>query len=273
LENSEGISRLAWKDSFVPVVSMAGNGEYRNFFIRASLRSAMPVQSGAMEDYDYLIPTSDAPPSHYSRHQAYLDKHFDISTEFGYTFKTPYHWDLSLFGGFLYRNRKWSAADGYLQYPLDGGAWTGNEPHQDVTGTVISYEQAIWFPTIGFIIQGHLVGPLDISLKTYYYPYLWAETVDTHFLRSLRFYDALQGGIGGLGEVTIRFNFGVGGKTALFLSGAYEVIGELTGATASGPIGVVDGSLQTDEGYGSGLESKTWHITLGLRHSYRGEKD
>jgi hypothetical protein len=104
---------------------------------------------------------------------------------------------------------------------------------------------------------------------TNYYPYLWAETVDNHFLRGLRFYDTLQGGIGGLGEITLRFNLGTEKKTFLFLSGAYEIISELTGTTASGPIGVVDSSLTPDEGYGSGLENETWHIMLGLSHSFR----
>jgi hypothetical protein len=37
-----------------------------------------------MKDYDFLVPGSDA-VSHYSRHDAYLDKHFDIAGELGYT--------------------------------------------------------------------------------------------------------------------------------------------------------------------------------------------
>jgi hypothetical protein len=34
-----------------------------------------------------------------------------------------------------------------LQYPVYG-KWTGEEPKQNIAGAVVSYEQAVWFPSI-----------------------------------------------------------------------------------------------------------------------------
>lgn len=262
LENNEGVSRLVWQDPLVPAFSLKGKVEYYGFFFVSGIRSAIPVQSGNIEDYDFLLPGSDL-SSQYSQHKAYLDKHFDISAEAGYTIRPPYYASLSLFGGFLYRNYKWSAVDGFLQYP-DAGAWTGNEPRQNITGPVISYEQAVFIPFIGVEIIESFFVRWGLSFKALYYPYIFAETIDTHFLRDLKFYDTLKGGRGGSFAVSILFSPDKEKKTTLFLTGGYELIRELSGTVASGPIGVVDNSLQIDEGYGSAMDSDTWQVMFGI---------
>lgn len=139
------MSRLDWNNDIIPVLSISRQIEFLNIMVRTSIDSAIPVKSGTMEDYGFLMADS-ADPSHYSKHDAYLDKDFIGTFEAGYILSFR-NWKLLPTVGFSYLNRKWTAQEGYLQYPVYG-PWTGTEPKQTVAGTVISYEQAIWFPFI-----------------------------------------------------------------------------------------------------------------------------
>jgi outer membrane protease len=93
------------------------------------------------------------------------------------------NWRIVPSAGFVYRNRKWTAADGFLQYPVSG-LWTGDEPKQEVHGPVISYEQALWFPVItlkaGYTLKNCFLFSAGGSL----YPVMWGDTIDNHLLRS-----------------------------------------------------------------------------------------
>ncbi|MDR2052200.1 MAG: omptin family outer membrane protease [Treponema sp.] len=135
-EGDKCISRLDWKDSAIPIVSFSGQAALLGAFFRMKMSSAVPVQNGIMEDYDFLVAGSDE-PSLYSKHDAYLDKYFDSSVVLGYDLRLS-NWRIVPSAGFSYRNRKWTAADGFLQYPVSG-LWTGEEPKQEVYGPVISY--------------------------------------------------------------------------------------------------------------------------------------
>ena len=139
-EGEKCISRLDWIDNIIPILSFTGQGEFFNVIIRTRIDTAVPVKSGVMEDYDFLI-EGDSAPSQYSRHDAYGDKDFSCMFETGYRFRFS-GWEIPPALGFSYINRKWTAQDGYLQYPVYG-KWTGDEPKQNIVGTVISYEQAV----------------------------------------------------------------------------------------------------------------------------------
>lgn len=153
-EGDKCISRLDWKDRVIPVVSFSGQSALFGMFLRLDMSFAVPIQNGTMEDYDFLAVGSDK-PSLYSRHDAYLDKYFASSVTLGYDLHIS-NWRITPSGGFAYRNRKWTAADGFLQYPASG-LWTGAEPEQKLYGPVISYEQAVWFPIItlqaGYVLK------------------------------------------------------------------------------------------------------------------------
>jgi hypothetical protein len=98
--------------------TLRGKLESWGFFLGGGILFAVPVQSGFMKDHDFPIPGSDA-VSHYSRYDVYLDKHFDTTGELGYTYVPPFGWSMVLSGGFLYRNCKWTAANGYCGQSLD----------------------------------------------------------------------------------------------------------------------------------------------------------
>ncbi|MDR0706348.1 MAG: hypothetical protein LBF60_00535 [Treponema sp.] len=43
------------------------------------------------------------------------------------------NWRIAPSAGFACRNRKWTAQDGFLQYPASG-LWTGEDPKQELYG-------------------------------------------------------------------------------------------------------------------------------------------
>jgi outer membrane protease len=266
-EGDKCISRLDWKDNAIPVVSFSGQAALFGAFLRLEMASAVPAQNGTMEDYDFLVAGSDE-PSLYSQHDAYLDKYFDSSLTLGYDLRLL-NWRIVSSMGFAYRNRKWTAADGFLQYPVSG-LWTGDEPKQEVYGPVISYEQALWFPVItlkaGYVLKERFLFSAGGSL----YPVMWGDTIDNHLLRSEQFYDAMREGFGENINIGFQYNFGGKERIALEVSAGYEKIA-LKGTTAMKETGVSDGELILTEGYSSRMESGRWTFTLGLVCRFGGE--
>lgn len=259
-EGEKCVSRLDWGGSVTPVLSFAGQASLYGAFLQLKITSAVPVQNGMMEDYDFLIAGSDE-PSLYSKHDAYLDKYFDASAMLGYDLRIA-GWRITPSAGFAYRNRKWTAADGFLQYPVTG-LWTGEEPKQELYGPIISYEQAFWFPVIALEASYVLKERFLLSAGGSLYPVMRGDTVDNHLFRQTQFYDTLREGFGGNIDVRFCYYFDSGKRSALKLSAGYEKTA-LHGGTAMRETGVSDDKLLVTEGYSSRMESEQWTVTLGV---------
>jgi outer membrane protease len=262
LENDGSL--LDWRpDSVIPAFSLRGNLEFLGvFFLGGGILSAIPVQNGVMGNYEFHTPGTYS-VSRYSRHDAYLDRQFDLAAELGcHIYKSPYGWSLSLAGGILYRNRKWSAADGYTQSPEEGPPWTGDEERLPVSGAALSYQQALWFPYI--VLEAKTPAfdndRLEFSAKYVVYPYIQAETALTLSSRGLEFDETPHGGIGLRVEGALRFYLDAAKKTALAVSGSYEWI-KFGGLT--------DEARSNGGGYEAGMESGAWHVSLGFSVSFR----
>jgi outer membrane protease len=266
-EGDKCVSRLDWKDGAIPALSFSGEAALRGAFLRLDMLSAIPVQNGTMEDFDFLVAGGDE-PSLYSKHEAYLDKHFDVSVALGYDLHIL-NWRIAASAGFAYRNRKWTAQDGFLQYP-ESGLWTGDEPKQELYGPVISYEQAVWFPIItlnvGYVLKERFLFSAGGSL----YPVMWGDTVDNHLLRSEQFYDAMREGFGWGVKIDAQYNLDNGKRIALKATVGYEKIA-LKGSTAMRKTGVSDDKLIATEGYGSRMESGRWTVAVGFVCRFGGE--
>jgi outer membrane protease len=265
-EGDKCISRLDWQDNAVPVVSFSGEAALGGVFLRLEMTTTIPVRCGIMEDYDFLVAGSDE-PSLYSKHDAYLDKYFAGAVTLGYDFRIS-DWRITPSAAFAYRNRKWTAQDGFLQYPVSG-LWTGEEPKQHVYGPLISYEQAVWFPAVGLEAGYLLKRRFLFSVSGNLYPVLGADTVDNHLLRSVQFYDTMREGFGGNINITFQYLFGGTERIALKVRAGYETI-DLKGNTAMRETGVSDGILLVTEGYGSRMKSGQWTVTLGFVYRTAG---
>ena len=254
-EGDSRISQLDWNDLFIPNIGFTTQVSARSFFFSFGLTSAIPAVSGEMENFDFLIPGSQE-ASHYSWHKNNLDKDFTLEAAVGYEFRFGI-WRITPSGGFQFRNRKWTATDGFLQYPI-AGHWTGNEPEVMQNGPVISYEQAIWFPFAALQIGiEHIVpheGRWMYSVQARIYPRVSVESNDIHFLRDMQFYDSMQGGIGN--SFTIRNEFfpqhanGLGFMVVLH----WESISNVRGTTSSNKTGTATGPAVITEGFSAGTE-------------------
>jgi len=259
------ISRLAWQEEFLPAVNLAGRLNLWNFFVEAKASAALPVtgKTGCVEDYDYLLEASDA-ASHYSRHDVYTDKNISLSARIGYSFSLG-AFVIEPLAGFSVYSRKWSAADGYLQYPeTDTEPWNEDLPKNKLQGTGISYEQLLKFPCAGlYAAYTGGGGRFSIGVNALIYPYIWAEALDSHFIRSRQFFDTMEGSAGGSVEITCAWYFGASRNMGLTLSAGGEWLDTITGDTSANVIGISDDDFSLTPGYGSGTDSLAFNFRIG----------
>jgi outer membrane protease len=254
------LSRLEWEENFVPYVAVTGDLNAWNFFLDLTLITAIPVKSGFMQDFDYMLPSSDA-TSHYSKHDAMFEKHLEISPKLGYTFDFG-KWYIAPSFGILFRNRKWSAVKGYTQYPASG-PWNEDVEKKDMAGVVISYEESMWSPTVT-LTGGCSIGErFETGLTATWYPYLFVNTIDSHMIRATRFHDTMEGGWGILAELYFTYHPKGTNMLDFTIAGGYEGIFAEKGTTASGAIGY-DNGLIIDSGYQSKMESNLGWVSLGV---------
>jgi outer membrane protease len=257
------ISRLDWQEDWIPYIIVMPKFAYLRFFIAADFLCTIPLGSNGniVEDYDYLIENTNV-PSLYSRHDSYLDKHYEISGRFGYEFEVQ-QWDIALAAGFQYRAKKWSAVDGYLQYPENGEPWSGYEPKKTVTGTSISYEQAIWITLLSLEFKYNLKN-WTFGASGKFFPYVWADSLDTHFIRQIQFYDEMSGGIGGNCEISISYTNKKLKYINFVLSGGIDIVHNVSGKSNAGKTGIVEGSMQESIS-GSKFESENWYAGFAIK--------
>jgi outer membrane protease len=259
------ISVLEWQEETLPAVNFDGKLYIGRFFLDATLLFALPLNSvnGKVEDYDYLLDGSSA-VSNYSMHNLYTDKHNNLSLKVGYKFIYK-EFMLEPCAAFSFYTRKWSAVGGYLQYPeSDDEAWNENIPKENVLGTVLMYEQSIWFPSVGFTIGYTINGRFMVSLNAFIYPYLWAQATDSHFIRLKQFYDTLKGGLGYGFELNGLYYLNKTNKDiAITISAGYEKFNLIKGKTSSSVIGRGSG-VATISNYQSGTDGSMFTVKMGI---------
>jgi len=267
LQGDTVISRLDWDENGVPFIGVNGRLVFFNCFLNAAVLSAIPplYAAGSMDDYDFLLPDSDD-ISYYSHHNAYLDKHYEMNLSLGYVFSVN-NIEITPSTGYLFINRKWRAAGGFLQYPAAGQKWTGDEPKQNVEGTVITYEQILHLPFFSVGIA-YKMQPLKIEAAGIVYPFIWCDTLDSHFVsapRPAQFYDEMEGGIGGNVGVSFLYSLPLKSHRIDFkVAFDYNFIRSLEGSTASQAIGKTDDPMTNSVGYGSKMESDAWKLYFGV---------
>jgi outer membrane protease len=255
-------SRLEWEEEFVPFITLTGEITFKIFFLDLSVLTAIPVSSGFMQDFDYMLPGSSA-QSHYSRHNARFNNHLELYPSIGYAFDFG-RWYLAPSAGFLYRDRKWTAEDGYVQYPSPGQPWSDSVEKRKTNGAIISYEELIWFPTVTLEGGFRINKLLEASLAGTWYPYMEVETIDSHFLRETVFYDYMKGGMGFLAELSFVYKPSKSDMVNFIANIGFEGIYPRRGTSSVGAIGY-DTGIAEESGIQSKMESNLWWITLGVQ--------
>jgi outer membrane protease len=257
---SQELSRLEWEEHFVPFIETAGEIIFHKFFFDLSILSGIPVKSGAMRDYDYILASNK--PSHFSKHDAWLDKHLELSAGIGYRFNFG-RWSLSPSAGFMYRSRKWTAKNGYIQYPPSGQPWSEQVPKKAVRGVVISYEEEIWFPVVSLGTGYRINKNWGTALSASWYPYLNVETTDTHFLRKTVFYDSMKGGGGVCTELSLLYYPRATDAMSFKFAFGFEGVYPPRGTNLTGEIGYDTGISELTRAQPT-MESNLFWFSLGV---------
>ena len=219
-----------------------------------------------MKDFDYLTDISDV-VSHFSEHDIYVDKDFSLNTIIGY--KIQKRFQIIPFIGYSYQNKKFTAQNGYLQYPLiSGEPWTGDEKKTLLSGIVITYEQAIWFPFAGIELLIPINEMIKTGIKGVYYPYINISTIDSHFLRMTQFYDKMNSSSGGKLEIeSIIYPFKKHKNIRIVNLITYECF-TCYGKTSSSKIGLDPVGFVDSDNSSAKIESRNLLISIGVSFIY-----
>jgi outer membrane protease len=258
---AQEISRLEWEEHFVPYIEAAGEITFRNFFFDISILNAIPVKSGAIRDYDYVLPSSEQ-LSHFSEHEAWLDKHLELFAGIGYNFHFG-KWSLSPSAGFMFRVRKWTAKNGYTQYPPTGQPWSEQVPKVANRGACISYEEEIWFPVVSLGADYRINKNWGTAISASWYPYLDVQTIDTHFLTKTVYYDIMKGGNGVHSELALLYYPRATDAMSFKFAFGFEGIYPQRGTTLSGKIGD-DTRLSVSTGIQPNMVSNLFWFSIGV---------
>lgn len=190
-QDEKMISLLEWNVLLLPTINLKTNFTIKNFIFDCNCIFAIPTKLGNLKDYDFL--STDDNVTLFSKHDLIIDNDFSFNFDIGYNFFQLNNFSLLATIGFSYNNRKYSARDGYVEYAVKN----------ELSGIVISYEQEIWYPFVKFDFTFVPSDFIETSFSTSIFPYIFANTLDSHFLRQVQFYDVMRGGFG----VELNFSF------------------------------------------------------------------
>ena len=266
-EGDKQISRLEWEEKTVPYIHTALGFAWKRFFISGTAKNAVPLQSGSMRNYDYLLPGSNA-LTNFSKHDARLDRHNEYDIGIGYGFAVKNRLSISPSAGFLYSNRKWTASDGYLRYAPEGAALQGGEPKRTVTGAVITYEQKISYFYAAVETRYYLFDKIMLGAYFRLYPYIWAESVDHHIMRSTEFFDSMPGGIGGSLGLLAGYRPARLPNLELAAGFTFEKLFKTKGAVAQRSTGLnAAPSFKPSSTHSSAYDGELWDFFIGARYA------
>jgi outer membrane protease len=221
--------------------------------LRASLevRSGVPGKTGRITDKDFL--NWDGDVTHYSEHDSFTEGALLLDARLGWQFVLGDRFTVEPFAGFSLMRFKWTARDGFLQYPPESSyPYTPWNPQTttkaDVYGTGIVYQQTWYIPMAGMRATLRFGDRMEAAFALGFSPYLWMNDLDNHELRQLDFVGIMSGGF--LIDPSLEVSWRLGPRSRLSLDLGYRIIWGLVGDTleigtgtggSPGPGGLVPG--------------------------------
>ncbi len=281
LDQGYKVSELDWP--LLPVITI---GTTLDLTTEAGFRAVLVVQKGfpmydgTMTDSDFL--NGDGVKTHFSQSNSFSEGITVLDVRLGWSFGLGAEGErrssLFPFLSFQYLQLKWSARDGYLQYPPETSApftpWSPSEPQVPIYGIGITYEQDYYIPAVGLEASFPLASTLRLTASFAISPYLWLNDIDDHIFRLLLFYTNMKAGF--FLEPRVALAWQVTPKVGLSLDALYRHISQVVGdsyAVAQGasgftssPSGLMPGqqTLPVTNGGGATLDAVSIVLSVNL---------
>jgi outer membrane protease len=202
--------------------------------LRASLgvRAGVPGNTGRITDKDYL--NYDGVVTHDSEHDCFTEGALLLDARLGWQFAFGDRFAVEPFADFSVMRFKWTARDGYLQYPPESSypytPWNPlTTPRIYVYGTGIVYQQTWYIPIAGVRATLRFGDSMDGALALGFSPYLWMNSLDNHEMRQLDFVETVSGGL--LLDPSLAVSWRISPRARLSLDLSYRIIWGLVGDT------------------------------------------
>ncbi|GMO13763.1 MAG: hypothetical protein Ta2A_24490 [Treponemataceae bacterium] len=226
-----------------PSILLDGELSVNKFRFDLALLSAIPVRLGHIEEESTL--TSGG--KNYHTADSTIDSHYKVGINVGYRF-TEGDFEFVPQLGFSYRYRKWSA---------DNGTSGANV----FSGTLLSFSESTWFPSVGADIRYKLPRDFALRLRGNVYPYIDTRTRENRFTYDDRFYGTMRGGVGG--DVFLSAEYRKSASPfAATLSIGYEGTRSGEGTLSAGPSGY-NSPFAKDDSFSMHFTSNILTVTLG----------
>ncbi|MDR1430352.1 MAG: omptin family outer membrane protease [Spirochaetaceae bacterium] len=206
------------------------------FFSDIGLSTGFPLNSGTLEDRDWLN-TEPGVLTHFSSHPSSTENALLLDYRLGLSLPAGYHSLFNLFLFFSWNHFRWTARDGYSQYPSELAApyspWNPDitKDYGSFRGKrVIRYTQDWMAAGLGLGLDFPLGKGLESGVSLLASPLVLVLDKDEHFLnKDTVFRDYLWGGV--FLDASFFFAFSLSPKAWLLLKGSYRVITGSRGST------------------------------------------
>jgi outer membrane protease len=266
------VSELDWAMKPLVITGSELRGTWESG-LRASLevRAGVPGDTGRITDKDFL--NYDGVVTHFSEHDCYTEGALLLDARIGWQFALGERFALEPFAAFSLMRFKWTARDGYLQYPPESSPpytpWNSSITRIPVFGTGIVYEQTWYIPMAGLRATYRYGDGIEVALSLGFSPYLWMTHLDNHELRLLDFSSTLSGGL--LLDPSLEVSWRLTPQARVAVDLSYRAIWGLVGDTLVSGTGVagdtgpeLDPGVSVLESNASGTSFNAFSLSVSL---------
>jgi outer membrane protease len=221
--------------------------------LEAEYKAAVPARLGSVSDYDW---DEAGNWTNYSNHEAWLEDSVLLDLHLGREYRLGGERStaavLEAFIGMGAMHFSWTGRNGYLQYPVFGGAITdlSSVPRTPVFGTVFLYSQTYIYPLFGLSLSSP-PGRLGLKASLAASPLVYCSDSDSHIIRLIEFSETMLGFFYIEPELSAWYSLSEGATLRLDLGGRYT--GRLQGDSSLMPIGTQGMTNPWDPSYTTGV--------------------
>ena len=214
----------------------------------------VPLRTGSVSDSDWLNYDVNGDPTrtNYSQQDCFTERAVLLDARVGWEAPLTGWLILQPFLLFEFMDFKWTARDGYAQYPVgypgSGPPYVPSQVQTPVSGVVIIYEQTWYIPAAGIETTFH-AGDFGGTVSFAFSPFAFCSDVDNHLAAAKDFYDTMSNGLllePGLSlwwrtgnrrislDISYRHIGGLLGNTSVVLTGIGKPPGQVANTFANG---------------------------------------